>query len=59
MILFDGHCIPRLVFRHKRLSELIERSPFDLSAHSVHQIQIEMQIVQRNQAKSENFFRLD
>src|SRR4051794_21722712 len=36
-----------------------ERSRFNRFSRLTHQIEIEMQVVQRNQAQSENFLRLD
>ena len=55
----DPRCISRLVFCYERLTELIECPAFNFCARSAHQIQIKMQIVQRDQTKPENFFRLD
>src|SRR5205809_4510740 len=57
--LFDPQHISRFVFSCKRFAKLIECSPFDFSAGLIHQIQIKMQVMQRDQAKAKNFFRLD
>ena len=51
--------ISRFVFRDKRFAKLIECSLFYFSARLIHQIQIKMQVMQCDQAKPENFFRLD
>ena len=57
--LSDRRCVSGLVFDDKGFAKLIERSAFDFPARPVHQIQIRMQIVKRDQPKPENFFRLD
>ena len=51
--------ISRFVFCNESFTEFIECPVFNLSAGLVHQVQIKMQIVQRDQAKPENFLRLD
>jgi DNA polymerase len=56
---FDDRCVSGLVFCYERLAELTERPAFNFHARSTHQIQIKMQIVQRDQAKPENFFCLN
>lgn len=57
--LFDHHWISRFISRDERLTKLIECAAFDFGARTLHQVQIRMQIVERDQAKSENLFRLD
>ena len=49
----------RLVFGHESLAKAIELAFFNLSTRSPHQVQIEMQIVQRDQSDAQNFLRLD
>ncbi len=51
--------ISRFVFCYESFTKLIECPAFNFCARLVHQVQIKMQIVQRDQAKPENFFRLD
>ena len=41
------------------LTEFLERPGFNFCASLIHQVQIKMQIVQRDQTKPENFLRLD
>ena len=57
--LFDHHWISRFISRDERLTKLIECAAFDFGARTLHQVQIRMQIVERDQAKSENLFRFD
>src|SRR6516165_7057966 len=57
--LFERYCIARFVCCDELLAKLIERTAFDFTARTAHQIQIKMQIMQRDQAKPENLFRLD
>ena len=52
-------CISRFVFRDECLAKLIECPVFNLGAGLAHQVQIKMQIVQRDQAKPENFLSLN
>jgi len=56
---FDPKQISRFVFSGKRFAKPIECSLFDFSARLIHQIQIKMQVMQRDQAKTKNFFCLD
>ena len=51
--------IPRLVIRNESRSKSFKGSALDLLAGLLHQVEIKMQVVQRNQAQPENFFRLD
>jgi hypothetical protein len=51
--------ISRFVFCNESFTELIECPAFNFRARPAHQIQIKMQIVQRDQTKPENFLRLD
>ena len=51
--------ISRFVFCNESVTELIECPAFNFCARLVHQIQIEVQIVERDQTKPENFFSLD
>src|SRR5438128_2324247 len=51
--------IARFVIRNKALPKYPEASVLDLFPGLSHQVEIEMQIVQRDQAKSENLFGLD
>jgi hypothetical protein len=66
----SGHCcavgakhmlslISRFVFCNESVTKLIECPAFNFCARLVHQIQIEVQIVQRDQAKPENFLSLN
>src|SRR6476620_10837723 len=55
----DPRGVSRFVFCYERLTELIECPAFNFCARPTHQIQIKMQIVQRDQTKPENFLRLD
>ena len=54
-----SHCLSRFVTCNERLPELVESAAFNLITRLAHQVQIEMQIVHGNQAKPENFFRLN
>src|SRR6266481_5198307 len=56
---FDDTCVSRLVFCYECLAELFECPAFNFHARLTHQVQIKMQIVQRDQAKPENFFCLN
>src|SRR5439155_23053557 len=56
---FHRHRISRFVFCHEGLAKLVETPRLYFSAHAVHEVQIEMQVVERDQAKSENLLRLD
>jgi hypothetical protein len=56
---FHRHRISRFVFCHEGLAKLVETPRLYFSAHAVHQVQIKMQIVQRDQAKPENLLSLD
>ena len=51
--------VSRFVFGDESLAKGIELPFFNLSARSPHQVQIEMQIVQRDQSNAQNFLRLD
>src|ERR1051326_3916494 len=51
--------VARFVFRNECLAKLVECSRINFTARSIHQIQIKMQIVQRNESKAENFFGFD
>jgi hypothetical protein len=51
--------LARFVLRNKVLSKFVERSRFDLSAGLLHEIEIEMQVVQCDEPQSENFLCLD
>jgi len=44
----DRDCIARFIFCHEYLAELIERCPFDFRTRAIHQVQIKMQVVQRD-----------
>ena len=59
LALITSPLIPRFVFCNECFAELIECPVFNFCARLIHQIQIKMQIVQRDQAKPENFLRLD
>ena len=54
-----SHGVSRFVVRNERFAEVLECPAFDLHAGSVHEVQIEMQIVQGDKAKAQNFLRLD
>ena len=56
---FDIRRVSRFVFCYESFTELIECPAFNFCARPVHQIQIKMQIVQRDQTQPENFLRLD
>ena len=51
--------IARFVIRNKALPKCAEASVLDLFPGLPHQVEIEMQIVQRDQAKSEDLLGLD
>ena len=51
--------IARFVVGNKAFSKFVERSIVDLLARTPHQIEIKMQIVQRDQAEPKNFFRFN
>src|SRR5207237_2096691 len=50
---------PRFVVRNKVFSKFVERSRFDPGARPLHEIELEMQVVQCDKPQSENFFCLD
>src|SRR6266487_7084377 len=50
--------IAHLISHYEPSPKLVERSPFYFRAGSIHQVQIKMQIVQRDQPQSEDFFGL-
>src|SRR6266487_1031786 len=50
--------IAHLISQRESSPKLIERSSFYFSAGSIHQVQIKMQVVQRDQPQSEDFFGL-
>src|SRR5206468_11159999 len=56
---FHRHRISHFVFSHEGLAKLVETPRLYFSAYAVHEVQIEMQVVERDQAKSENLLRLD
>jgi len=51
--------ISRFVFCYESFAEFVKCPAFNFCARPVHQIQIEVQIVQRDQTQPENFLRLD
>src|SRR4029077_11972475 len=51
--------ISRFVFCNESFTEFIECPAFNFCARPAHQVQIKMQIVERDQTKPENFFSLD
>ena len=55
----DDHCVSRFVFCYEFFAELIECPALNLCARPAHQVQIKVQIVERNQTKPEDFLRLD
>src|SRR4030095_7906420 len=56
---FNRDRFASLVFAHEFLAKSLECFAFNFRTRPVHQVQIKMQIVQRDQAKPENFLRLD
>jgi hypothetical protein len=56
---YDRDRVLRFVFCYECLAKVIERPVFNLSARLSHQIQIKVQVVQRDKAKPENFLSLD
>jgi len=51
--------LPCFVVRNDVLSKFVEHSRFDLGARPLHEIEIELQVVQGDETQSENFFCLD
>ena len=51
--------IARFVVGNKTFSKLIEAATLNLLPGLAHQIEIKMQIMQRDQAEPKNFFRFD
>src|SRR5206468_11997526 len=51
--------IAHLISHHESSPKLVERSALCFRARSIHQVQIKMQIVQRDQAQPEDFFGLN
>jgi len=45
---FDRQRITRFVFCYEYLAEVIECTSFDFALRAIHQVQIEMQVVQRD-----------